>query len=141
METADVRRRVHEAMERAKRNAAERRARHDHADRAFAAFLDHTAVPLMRQVAGALKADGYPFTVSTPAGSVRLSSDKNGADFVEISLDASGDTPHVAGHSSRTRGRRVIEAERMVAGGDPETISEDELLAFVLKELEPLLER
>ena len=141
METSVVRNRLRETIERAKRRAAERRSRGDEAARAYQQFLDHMAVPLFHQIAGALRADGYPFTVFTPAGSVRLMSDRHAEDFVEILLDVTGDAPQVVGHSSRLRGRHIVEAERPVGSGKPGAITEEDLLEFLLKELEPLVER
>ena len=61
MEISEVRRRVRETIDRAKRQAAERRARVDEAAREYAVFLEQIAVPLFRQVANALKAHGYSF--------------------------------------------------------------------------------
>ena len=139
METSDVRKRLHQTIERAKRQAAERRARGDEAARAFETFLSSIAVPLFRQVANILRSDGYLFNVFTPSGSVRLMSDRHAEDFIEILLDSSGDRPFVVGHTSRSRGRRVDESEREL--GDPATLSEDDVLAFLLKELEPFVER
>lgn len=141
MEIADVRKRVKQAIERARRQAADRRQHSDRASKAFETFLTATAIPLVRQIANVLKADGYPFGVFTPSGSVRLMSDRSADDFIEISLDTSGDLPRVIAHVSRSRGRRVIDAERVIGSGDPESISEQELLAFVAKELEPFVER
>jgi hypothetical protein len=141
MEIADVRKRLHETMARARKAAADRRARADAAGREFDAFLTTVAIPLVRQIAGALRADGYQFTVSTPSGSVRIASDKNAEDFIELSLDSSADTPRVIGHVSRSRGRRGIDAEHVVGSGDPAAIGEEELLTFLLKELEPFVER
>ncbi len=141
MEISEVRKRVHEAMARARQHAAERRARAEAAHRAFEHLLSGTAVPLMRQIANVLRADGYPYSVSTPAGSVRLLSDKDAGDFIELSLDTTGDAPRVVARVSRSRGRRIIDVERVVASGDAETIGEEELLAFLLQELEPFVER
>ncbi len=76
METGEVRKRVVAAIDRARRKAADRRTRADAASREYESFLDAVAIPLFRQVAQALKAEGYPFTVFTPGGSVRLMSDK-----------------------------------------------------------------
>ncbi len=53
-------------------------------------------MPLFRQVANVLKAEGYQFTVFTPGGSVRLMSERNAEDYIELSLDTSGDEPLVA---------------------------------------------
>ena len=139
METSDVRRRVYETIERAKRGAAERRTRNDEATREFDGFLERIAVPLFRQVANVLRTENYAFTVFTPSGSVRLSSDRRAEDFIEISLDIGGGTPQVIGHASHMRGRRVVESEQPL--GSPAVVTEEELLAFVAKELEPFVER
>jgi len=139
MEISVVRKRLTETIERAKKQAAERRGRSDQASSDFEVFLQKVAVPLFRQVANALKADGYAFTVFTPTGSVRLMSDRTAEDYIELTLDTSDDPPRVMGQISRTRGRRVIDAERAI--GAPDTLTEDQLLDFLLKELEAFVER
>jgi hypothetical protein len=140
MEISDVRRQVRETIERAKQAAADRRARADAAAAEYAVFLDTIAIPLVRQVANALKAAGFPFDVFTPGGSVRLMSERSADDFIEIALDASGDEPHVVGRSRRTRGRRVIDAEAPI-GGAIRDLTEAQVLAFIMKALEPLVEK
>jgi hypothetical protein len=141
MQIADVRKRLHDTMARAKQRAADRRGRTEATSRAFDAFLNGTAIPLVRQVANVLRADSYFFTVSTPSGSVRLASDKSGQDFIEISLDTSVDAPRVVARVSYSRGKRSVDAERVVASGDPAQITEEELLVFLLEALEPFVER
>lgn len=141
MEISDVRRRVTETVEGAKRAAGERRARSDEAARDYAVVLESLAVPLVRQVANVLKAQGYLFGVFTPSGSVRLASEKSADDYIEISLDTSGDQPVVLGHSRRTRGRRIVEHERPIGGPAIQSVTEEQLLAFVLEQLGPLVER
>src|SRR6188508_3222225 len=103
MEISVVKQRVNETIERAKRTAAGRRARNDEASRAYQPFLD--------QVASVLKAAGYAFTVFTPGGTVRLMSDRAAEDFIELSLDTSGEQPQLLCHTSRMRGRRLVEEE------------------------------
>jgi hypothetical protein len=139
METSDVKRRVVETIESAKRQAAERRTRTDEASRVYALFLDRTAIPLLKQIANVLRAQGINFTVFTPSGSVRLMSDRSSEDYIELTLDTSGDEPLVSGHVSRSRGRRVLESERPL--GSPDGLTEDDVLTFVLKELTPMVER
>jgi hypothetical protein len=139
MEISDIRKRINAAIDRAKRVGADRRARTDEAARAYSAFLDTIAVPMFRQVANVLRAEGYPFGVFTPSGSVKLVSDRTAADSIEIVLDTSGDEPRVMGHTTRTRGNRVIESERPV--GDPATLTESDLLDFLMQELEALFAR
>src|SRR5580693_8004534 len=104
MEVSEVRKRVREAIERAKRAAAERRTRIDEAAGEYEAFLERIAVPLFRQIAAVLRADGHMFTVFTPGGSVRLMSDRSSDEYIELSLDTTGSRPWVVGHSRRGRG-------------------------------------
>ena len=141
MEISDVRRHVTETVERAKRSAGERRARADEAARDYATFLDSLAVPLVRQVANVLKVQGYLFGVFTPSGSVRLASEKSADDYIEIALDTSGDQPVVLGHSRRARGGHIVENEQPIGGPAIGSVTEEQVLAFLLKELEPLVER
>ena len=137
MEIADVRKRILGTIERAKQRAAERRARTDEAARAYSTFLESTAIPLFRQAANVLRAEGYQFSASTPSGAVRLMSERTAEDFIEIVLDTNGETPQVVGHTSRARGRRVVESERPI--GDPARLDEKDVLEFLTKELEGLL--
>jgi hypothetical protein len=141
METSDVRRRVTETVDRAKQAAAERRARSDESTRDYTVFLDTVAVPLVRQVANALKVQGFPFGVFTPSGSVRLASEKSGDDYIEVSLDSSGEQPVIVGHSRRARGRRIVESERTIGGPAISEVTEDQLLDYLLEELQPLVEK
>ena len=141
METGEVRKRLQHAIERARRGAADRRARNDEATRAFDDFLDRVAVPLFKQIANVLKIEGYPFTVFTPAGSVRLMSDKSADDFIELALDTSDREPRIMAHISRSRGRRVVDEEQAVGTGRPEALTEEDLLTFMLKALAPFVER
>lgn len=140
METSDVRRRVIDTIDRARRQAAEHRVRNDEASRAYGEFLEHTAIPLFRQVAGALKASGYPFAVFTPGGAVRLVPERSAEDYIEISLDTSGPDPAVVLHVRRGRGRRIIETERPLPQAVAE-MTDSELLESVLTELQPFVER
>jgi len=139
MDIADVKKKILRTIEGSRHHAAERRVRADAAARAYDAFLERTAIPLFRQVANVLRAEGYVFDVFTPADGVRLMSERVADDYIELILETSGDLPVVTGHTSRRRGRRTLQTETIV--GDPETLAEDEVLAFVLKGLEPFVER
>ena len=141
MEVSDVRKGVLDTMTRAKQRAADRRASADASAQAFDGLLSHIVAPLMRQIANVLRVEGYAFSVSTPSGSVRLASDKNADDFIEISLDTTGDAPKVSGRTSWRRGRQVIDREQVVGPGTPQAITEDDVFSFLLKELEPFVER
>lgn len=141
METSIVRKRVNDTIELARREAAERRTRTDAAARDYARLLDDIAIPLFRQVAASLKASGFTFTVFTPGGSVRLMSDRTAEDFIELTLDTTGDRPRVMGRTSHARGRRVIESERPVVDDDVANIDENDVLEYVVKELKAFVER
>jgi hypothetical protein len=141
MESSEVRRHLRALLERARRAAADRRAKADEASREFPAFLENIAAPLFRQTASVLKAEGFAFNVFTPGGSVRLASDRNPQQFIELVLDTSGDDPAVMGHVSRTTGRRILESELVLARGPVRDVTEQQVLAFLTDALQPFLER
>ena len=142
MEISDVRRQVRETIDRAKRSAAERRTLVDDVTRDYETFLSGIAIPLFRQIASVLRSENHMFTVFTPAGSVRLMSDRSGEDYIELTLDTTGQQPQVIGRASRSRGRRVIESEAPLAVAEAvRDLTEQHVLAFVMKELEPFVER
>lgn len=141
MEVSDVRKRVKDTIERAKRAMADRRALVDEATREYALFLERIATPMFRQVANVLRAEGHLFTVSTPGNSVRLTPDRSNSDFIELALETSGRQPQVVIHSSRSRGRRVTESEMPIGAGAVRDLTEEDVLSAVLKELELMVER
>jgi hypothetical protein len=129
-------------IDHAKRAMTERRALVDEATREYQVFLDRIATPLFRQIGNILRAEGHPFTVSTPGSSVRLVSDRSASDYIDLALDTTGRLPLVIIHSSRSRGRRVTESEAPLGSGGPvRDLTEEDVLAAVMKELEPLVER
>ena len=140
MESSTVRNRLNLVIDAAKRSAAERKSRNDEATRSYERVLEFS-IPLFKQIAQALKVSGYPFTVFTPGGSVKLLSDKSAEDFIELSLDTSTDRPFVLGRTSRTRGRRVIESEHPIAQKAVADLTEEDVLEFVLNEIAPFVER
>jgi hypothetical protein len=131
-----------QAIDRAKARAQQRRQHAADAERAYALFLEEIATPTTRQLANVLKAEGYPFTVSTPSGGLRLASDRTRDDYVEFALDGSGDQPVVVGRIRHTRGSRTLEDERPIKpGAAPEDISQTDVLTFLVDALAPWLER
>lgn len=142
MDIAEVRRRLRGAIEQARRDTADRRARVDAAERDYEKFLTERAIPVFHDVASALTAEGYPFKVFTPARSVKLEAVRSQQDFIEIELDAEHDPPQAIGRSSRGRGRRTVTSERPVrphaAIAD---LTEEDVLGYVIAEIVPLVER
>jgi len=142
VDISEVRRQVVHAIERARTRAQQRRQQAADAERAYAVFLDDVAVPVARMVASALKAEGVPFTVSTPSGGLRLSSDHGRDDYIEFGLQHAGSGASVVGRVRRARGSRTLEEERAVKPGvPPQDLSAADVLAFLTDALEPWLER
>jgi hypothetical protein len=129
-------------MDVARRSAQQRREQVADAQRAYETFLSAVATPVTRQLANALKAEGYSFSVFTPAGGLRLASDTARDDFIDFALDSAGERPEVIARVSYSRGSRTLDEERAVKrGASPDTITEDDVLEFLLGALEPWLER
>jgi hypothetical protein len=142
LEISQVRKRIQAAMTTARDRAKQRRQNADAAEQAYESFLNHRAAPLARQVVNALRAEGYAFTVSTPGRGLRVSLDQGRDDYIELGLNTETDQPYVVGRIRRTRGSRTIDEERPVKPGTgPDDLSEDDLLEFFARELEPWLER
>lgn len=142
METGLVRKRVVEALQALRSQEQERRGRNADAERDFGTFLELVATPLAKQVAGALKAEGYALTVFTPGRGLRIALEKGRDDFVDLLLDTDGDRPQVLGRISYTRGSRTIVEDRPVQEGTgPGALDEETVLDFLLRALRPLLSR
>jgi len=142
METSDVRRRLRLTIEAARRQASERRTRADAAAQAWEPFLRNTAAPVFRVVANVLKIEGYPFQVFTPAGGLRLMSERSSDDFLELVLDTRADPPGAIGRVNRGRGGRLITTERPLRPDTPvDALTEEDVLTFVLDEIAAFVER
>jgi len=142
VEVSHVRRRVQAAMTTARDRAQRRRQLAADAETAYDGFLANVATPLVKQIANALQAEGYAFTLSTPGRGLRLALDRGRDDFIELALETDADEPTVIGRIRRTRGSRTIEEERPVKrGASPDQLSEEDLLDFFASALEPWLER
>ena len=144
MEVSLVRNRVRALLDGLKRPADERRANRraqmDAATREYEAFLERTAVPLFKQVANVLRVEGYSFDVFTPGGSVRLIAARGNDDYIEVLLDTNGTAPKLVGRSSRTKGGNVTQTELVLnATSDISSLTDEDVLAFVLSELEGLV--
>jgi len=144
METSAVRQAVRTLLHHAKRPAADRRENRrvqtDQATRQYAIFLDRIAVPLFKQVANVLRTEGYAFDVFTPQGSVRLKAERGNDNYIEVTLDTRGVAPKLLGRVSRSHGGDVTQTELVLnATTDIEALTEEDLLGFVLSELEPFV--
>ena len=139
-DVAMVRKRVRAAIEQARRDQAERRGRVSEAQKAYDAFLDNAAIPVFRMIANVLKSEGLHFEVMTPAGGVRLQSERQRDDAIEMELDTSADPPQPLVTVTRARGSRVIQADRSIKGSNPLVqLTEDDVVEMLLEELRPWL--
>jgi hypothetical protein len=140
MEVSEVRRRLRTAIDQARRDSSLRRERADAASRAYDQFLEQVAVPTFQTIANVLIAEGHRFAVFTPAGSVRLASERSGEDFIELALDASQDPPVVVVRMSRGRGRRQLTSERSVTT-PISSLTDSDVVQMVVDEIPKLVER
>ena len=142
MEVSQVRKRLKMAIDGSRERAAKRRERVAEAQRAYEQFLTEIAIPMAKQLANAMKVEGYGFTVFTPGDGLRLAADRGRDDFIDLTLDSTGERPEVMARVSQQRGSRTLDEEVPVKrGAHPDEISEDEFLDFLLGALEPWFER
>jgi hypothetical protein len=143
MDVSDLRKRILRALDEARKETAARRQNVDQASAAYARFLADMAVPLFRQAASVLRAEGHQFSVNTPAESVRLASDHASQDFVELELDASAPQPQVLGRTAMVRGGKgLVVDERPVAPGKSiDELTEDDVAQFLMTEIRRLVTR
>jgi hypothetical protein len=142
MEISDIRRRLRQALEQARKASAERRARADAAGVAYGAFLRDVAIPVFRMFSNVVKAEGHPFTVFTPSDGVRLVSERHSDDFVEIWLDTSLDPPQIATRLNRSRGRNLTTTEGALRPDSSiDSLTDEDVLAFLLQTIGVLVER
>jgi hypothetical protein len=133
-----IRKRLRFAVEQARRDQQARRERADAAGHAYAQFLEQAAVPAFRAVANVLRAEGLPFDLMAPSGTVRLQSERNREDVIEIELDTSVDPPEVVVTVTRARGSRVVRTERPVKAALPiDELTGDDVVDMLLDELKP----
>jgi hypothetical protein len=141
MDVSELRKRILRALDEARKEASTRRQAVDAAAKAYETFLSDVAVPVVRQAAQVLNATGESFGVHTPAGSVRLVSDKSAQTYVEFVLDTAASDGTVVGRVSLARGRQgVVVAERPVAPDKAVVdLTEEDVSAFLVAEVPKLI--
>lgn len=139
-DVALVRKRVKTAIEQARRDQAERRGRVAETTKAYEAFLESAAIPVFRMFANILKSEGLHFEVMTPAGGVRLQSERQRDDSIEMELDTTADPPQPLVTITRVRGSRVVQSDRSIGGSQPlAQLTEADVIEMLLEELRPWL--
>jgi hypothetical protein len=139
-DVAVIRKRVRAAIEQAKRDQAERRGRAAEAQKNYETFLESAAIPVFRMFANILKSEGLNFEVMTPSGGVRLQSERNREDVIEMELDTTADPPQPLVTVTRVRGSRVLQSTRSIKGSNPLVqLGEDDVIDLLLEELRPWL--
>jgi hypothetical protein len=135
---ADLRRRVRQAIQDAKRQGAARRDARDAASAAWAAAVADVVEPSATVFAAALTGEGLPFRLETPRGTVRLVSERSADDYIEIALEDSDDreSPVVIGRSVLGRGRQGVTVVEESLGA-PADLSDDRVTAFYLTAIAP----
>jgi len=139
-DVAVVWKRVKTAIEQARRDQAERRGRVAEATRSYETFLEGAAIPVFKMFANILKSEGLHFEVMTPAGGVRLQSERQRDDSIEMELDTTADPPQPLVTITRVRGSRVAQSDRSIKGSNPLVqLTEDNVIEMLLEELRPWL--
>lgn len=140
-DVAQIRKRIQRAIEQARREAADRRARVHEAQRAYDEFLEARAIPAFRSVAIVLKAEGLVWEVMTPSGEVRLVPDRRRDESIALSFDATAEPPQPLVSITRGRGSRTLHAERPIKAGTPASsaLTEDDVVDMLVEELRPWL--
>lgn len=142
MDVAALRKRILRELDRpgaVKPSPADRRASGDTARQQFARLLDTTIVPLLKQTADILKAEGALCQLHTPSDMVKLAFDRSPEDFVEIMLDTAM-PPHVIGRSSvRRKGGTLVEDRIIGVGKEVEEINDEDVVGYLLPELRKIL--
>lgn len=139
-DVALIRKRIHTEIEKARRDQAERRARTAEATRAYEQFLETAAIPVFRMFANVLKSEGLPFEVMTPAGGVRLQSERHREDAIEMELDTTADPPEPLVTITRVRGSRIVQSDRSIKGSTPLVqLAEHDVVEMLIEELRPWL--
>ena len=139
-DVAEVRKRIRAEIEKVRRDQAERRSRVAEATKAYEVFLDTAAIPVFRMFANVLKAEGLHFEVMTPAGGVRLQSERNRDDAIEMELDTTADPPQPLVTVTRARGSRVVQSDRSIKGSNPLVqLTEHDIIEMLIEELRPWL--
>ena len=142
VDVAEVRKRLIHTIEQIKRDAAARRQATDRASAAYESFLETVATPVFKHFAQALRAQGYGFQLFTPAGSVRLASERGADDYIELALDPARQPIAVVGRVSHRRGSRLIDVDRPIRDDKAiEDLTDEDVLAFLLAAIEPFVER
>jgi hypothetical protein len=68
--------------------------------------------------------------------------ERSNDDYIEVALDTNGTAPKLLGRASRSRGGNVTQTELVLnATSDISALTEEDLLGFLLSELEPFLAR
>jgi hypothetical protein len=135
-----VRKRIKAVIDQTRRDQAERRARVAEVTKAYDVFLETAAIPVFRMFANILKAEALNFEVMTPAGGVRLQSERHRDDAIELELDTTADPPQPLVTITRNRGSRVVQTERSIKGSNPLVqLTEEDVIEMLLEELRPWL--
>jgi len=141
MDVSELRKRILRSLDDARKDAAANRVAVDQAAKMYEAFLNDVAAPLMRQAVQVLNATGEAFSVHTPAGSVRIVSDKSPQTFFEVELDTGGSRTAVIGRTSYVRGRRgaIVEEQPIARGKSVEQLTEQDLSERLVAEIPKLV--
>lgn len=137
-ELAELRRRVRQQMQDAKRRKAERREARDVAAKAWDTAVAEVVEPAATQMAAALTGEGLPVRLETPRGTIRLVSQRSADDYIELVLDTDDEqeSPEVIGRTVVGRGRQSVTVMEEPLGA-PGSLTDDSVTEFLLRAVGP----
>jgi len=142
VDVTEVRRRLVHTIEAVRRDTAARRVAVDRASAEYETFVSQVAAPVFKHFAQALRAQGLLFQLQTPAGVLRLTSERSADDFVEITLDVNRTPPAAVGQVSYRRGSRMQGTDQPIHADKPiDRLTEEDVLEFLLRAIVPFIER
>jgi hypothetical protein len=142
LDLGEVRRQLRLAIEASKRDAAAHRHEVDAAGKSFDELLEHVAAPLFRQFTSALRGEGLLFRVITPAGGLRIESERSTDNFLELALDTTKSPVALLLRRGYTRGHHLHTDDRLVAeGADFSGVTPSQLLEALMDAVTPFIGR
>ena len=92
--------------------------------------------------ATALRAEGHPFKVFTPAGGLRLASERSAEDYIELALDTADQSAAASPASAAGAGTASSPPSGAIRRTHTrDSLTEEDVLQFLLGEMDPFVGR
>jgi hypothetical protein len=141
-DVGEVRKQLKHAVDAHKRANAARRAESDEATKQFETWFQLVGEPLCREFTSALRGEGYQFRLQTPQGAARISSERSGDDYLELTFDSRRTPVALVLSRGYTRGSKTYTDERVLCeGARVDQVEPQQVLSALVEDILPLIER